>query len=32
MGYAYNANAQLSRIVQLQNGIEAARWTLGYND
>jgi YD repeat-containing protein len=32
MGYAYNANAQLARIVQLQNGTETARWTLGYND
>jgi YD repeat-containing protein len=32
MGYAYNANAQLSRIVQLQNGTETARWTLGYSD
>ena len=32
MGYAYNANAQLTRIVQLQDGTETARWTLGYND
>jgi YD repeat-containing protein len=32
MGYGYNANAQLSRIVQLQNGTETARWTLGYNE
>jgi YD repeat-containing protein len=32
MGYGYNANAQLARIVQLQNGTETARWTLGYND
>jgi YD repeat-containing protein len=32
MGYGYNANAQLARIVQLQNGVETARWTLGYNE
>jgi hypothetical protein len=32
MGYAYNASAQLARIVQLQNVTETARWTLGYNE